>query len=391
MLVLRQLQHDRLQANTVCSTWRTAANAATTSVQLVSPSRPRVQQLRGWLQAHGQRVRVIELLRLRWQDKHVIATLPCSNLVELAVAGGTMQLPLLPASVSSTLTKLASNEGPANAEVKLYTAGDRPFLQELCGLTSLQHLCLHVSGKQLRGADLWHALLPLRAVTHLELSLKYDEIWRGVAQHISVFTRLQDLCIHDYNRDFPCVGEFTRPDPLHRHSAPTTPHRLALRGCICRVLRDDRSSLRQLTNLRTLDLYRCWVEASALSDHTGLESLTVSFVKYVDTQALYAWLPRLHSLTFLQINGPMGSSPPTVAAHSGFTASSSLRHLALFGCDIMQPGWHQMFPPGKQLLQLTRLEPALKIYQQAGGSACVLLEAADIEALARCCPALKVR
>jgi len=83
----------------VCKEWRTAAVAATDSMQLNSCTAPESLQL--YLKQHGQHLNSFSLKMRKQQLMH----LPCSRLQELRLHGGMLQPAVLHAP-AATLTKL---------------------------------------------------------------------------------------------------------------------------------------------------------------------------------------------------------------------------------------------------------------------------------------------
>jgi len=122
-------------------------------------------------------------------------------------------------------------------------------------------------------------------------------------------------------------------------------------------------------SLRALHMDGCYVDAALLAAVTQLQHVQFSCCDAVGgplgIAALLAWLQQQQELVSLCIQEPRiyGSGilsqqqrSATPGACAGLTANSKLQRLVL-GCErLSDAGWHYIFPPGQQLLQLTSLD-----------------------------------
>lgn len=365
---------DRFNAALACSAWQSAADAATHTISLdrVLGDAP-FRALQAWLPKRGQHVTSLHLQLDRWRE---LRQLPCGKVRNLEVQGGHFRPPLLPEATAANLTRLVLQKQNA---VQAFEA--EQLLQELCQLTKLEHLSLHItagsataggSAAQLTGPEVWRSM---RSLTYLDLwpVSPADDI----GQHLSHLTNLEELHLG-------C------DDPHNRPSTQCLQHlqrltRLAFRGP-ARITVEECGSLGPLSNLCSLQLHRCSCDARALIGAlTSLQDLSVKSVEWIAPMAVYQWLAQLAWLTSLTVAGlrelaevvPNGST--TCAA---VTASPHLQRLDLSGQEVHRSVWQVIFPAGRLLQQLQ----SLQLYN--GSSNAPLLEAAAMQALVQCCPAL---
>jgi len=389
--IMQQLpQEDRLRAGLCCSTWRTAANAATDSVQLLAFEEERALALVPWLQQHGRHV---ISLQIKLHEGIHLCKLPCDGLRELFVKHSSkIHLPLLPPAAVTSLTSLilqpTKSTGPTlvastNPQLSAY----QQLLQELRGFTCLQHLCLGMDGFTapcLRSEDMWDALQSLQQLTRLEVHHMYD-VMRGCRARISSLTNLQALVLQSSGVTSGLVDDHW--DGMQHLEALTELQILADANGQCDGIEhiSSKDSVGRLTGLRSLHLRACTWEPAVLSAVTGLHDVTLA--AYANPTETLAWLQQQQQLTRLCWTGDLQfTGLPDDDAFGAITASPALRELDI-KIALPKAAWLRMFPANRQLQQLTSLRTPLKWYD--GDS--TLLNAEGVSALVKCCPALQVR
>lgn len=378
-------QHDRLRAGLTCSTWRTAANAATAKVKCRRLDDQRFGQLTQWLQRWGKKLGSLRMV-LHKKQQH-LQQLPCSMLSVLVVRGGELQPPLLLPPLASTLTKLVLE----NTSLRI-TAQQQSLVlqQEVSRLTNLQHLALRISGWQQAAADdgPWQYLMPLQHLTELRLGGRCGAgMMPGLAENISRLTSLQVVEIED---TVDCSAP--QEDQLRNLPHLQSLRQLRLCGNGCHITQDSSTSLGTLSGLSCLRLQQCFWDVAAVSAITGLQSLSLQEPYYPVTAAkLYAWLPRLQQLTCLCLGGAQASptdipaGPDRTAAYRALTGSRLLQKLDLQDVYIAEDAWQHVFPADKQMVQ-THLKLSRFFESAPGGT----LRGATIQSIVRCCPGLQV-
>jgi len=378
---------DRLRVCTlVCRSFQAAAVAATNSISTSYMSTAQGDQLLEWLQRHG-----LGLTALEWHFRYgrapSLASLPCPLLSELNLHGLSLQPGFF--GTCTGLTKLLL-KSCCMADSSHATSGADNPLTQLSVLSSLQHLGL---------AALEFRRSVTRLGDHLEFSssllsqlmqLTYLQLGSGqmqsdaALQHLSAVTALQhlDLNFRDCMGQCPTAAALTGLQHLQ--------HLTALRLCRAPWAIDLHSlpALTVLTALCVLQLKHCTsVDPAVLAGFSQLQELQLVCKEAWDAEgsaALLAAIGRQPQLKRLVLCPYRIWHPPSPAAYSVLTASSSLQHLALPSGQLPAGAWQQMFPPGRCLPELRHL--FLPAEDNGGGRQ--QLSPADMQAMVACCPAL---
>jgi hypothetical protein len=155
------------------------------------------------------------------------------------------------------------------------------------------------------------------------------------------------------------------------------------------------SMLSGAKHLTRLQLSGCRLEAGALAGVTQLQHLHVKGVRHqprdraagagaAEATSLLSNLQPLQQLTFLCLPGALqasGDRNPPAAAYAALTASSKLVQLDLTGCALPASAWRKMFPVGRQLPHLQRLDMTDVTQRYA--------VVPDFIPLVACCPGLQ--
>lgn len=155
------------------------------------------------------------------------------------------------------------------------------------------------------------------------------------------------------------------------------------------------TSFGQLTALQHLVLSDCvGLDAGAVLGLPALNSLEIDRISLNSLAALPDFLAQQQQLTQLCYNGHTSNAQDAAQATAGqcqlaasLTASSTLQHLDLFLLRMPHQSWQHMFPEGRTLPQLRHLVLPEMLNAEGGGG--YTLNAADVHALARCCPSLQ--
>jgi hypothetical protein len=83
---------DRLASARVCQTWREAAALATSSIQRIGLSAPKLPGLQSWLQQHGQQLTSLDLVVTAVADSTVLQLPELRQLHSLGLSGCKLQL-----------------------------------------------------------------------------------------------------------------------------------------------------------------------------------------------------------------------------------------------------------------------------------------------------------
>jgi hypothetical protein len=378
-LCLQQLPvKDRLQAGLACSTWQTAADAATDSIVLNSTDRLNstdsagLQALHRWLQRRGHNVFSVQL-KLAYDT--LLQQLPCAKLRDVHLEGGIVAWPLLPPTAASQLTRLVlqgvracSRAEQPVGDITPSAEAAQQLVKGISSLTSLQHLVIDVCGLCAMGcAAACQALQTLHGLTHLELQ-QMGSALQGPQQHLSHLKNLQVLSLSFAGGEHCPAGL----QHLQRLS------RLSFLGRVS-ITQAHSSSIGRLTGLRDLTLKDCEVEAGALSDVTALQHACLQGVTWRSAAALEQWLAQQRHLTRLE--GGLSYEPADIFA--AVTASTTLQELDLSSSYLASAAWQHMFPAGRQLLHLHTLWLGWSGYNIA------VAGAAEVASLVQCCPALR--
>jgi len=172
-----------------------------------------------------------------------------------------------------------------------------------------------------------------------------------------------------------------------RHLQHLTALRLSVSWAI------DLHNMPAVTALTALCVLQPWdvpsVDPAVLAGFTQLQQLDVKCGDPWDAEgsaALLAAIGQQAQLTGLSLE--LYSShriwrPPSAAAFSALTASSSLQYLKLQNCQLPACAWQQMFPPTRCLPELRCL-----CLDDNGGADGQQLGCAAMQAMVACCPAL---
>lgn len=345
----------------VSTAWSRAAAAATDDVELANlPTPSHMKAAQDYLQLNSQHVTRLSMqLSLFDMD---LAMLPCTQLRELVLSGGSLEPSALHA-IAPTLTKLVlegnvylsapgtdpeastswtwssccindawgsapdedtdSDEDAADVDASRPPAAINEALSSMRSLKHLQCSYLHDHPSARFGAALPH----LTALTYLQVSWWscHNKAWR---QHLRGLTDLRVLIICD-DKDWPRDADFTETVPETvldgvQHLQRLT--ELQVRDVCIRVTLDSRSTLGALTALKTLHLEHCHLDLAVLAAVTGIQELHLG-AGYPDDEDWVYDVERWNS--WLVVNGKV-DRPAEVRALS---AMSNLRQLCLSGAS----------------------------------------------------------
>lgn len=383
----------RLRAASVCSSWHKAAVAATCSIEVSHLDDAAWEGVHHWLQQYGS-TQVTRLVLLK-PRQHELKQLPCSQLRELAVVGGTVQLaapgqdPLLQPTVAATLTKLELCEGCAVSGVQLSAV--------LAELRSLKHLHLDINSDDTypqpgpeRDLVCGSALQHLTALTYFVMLHVIDI--KACNSYVSCLTNLQHLELEEEGRGNLSYAGWERLQQLTC---------LSLGHCGIK-----HTSLQVLTGLQELRLDHAGeLIAADLLPLTQLRSISVQNSGYRFLEGLSAWLSQQQQLKRLCLRpvgrnlwrNHSGPNAERIQEASGRicaalaqlpTSQLQLQHLD-FGPDLPSEVWQQLFAPGRQLTALTHLVVPEELYDRSAGSYIDHLDHSSVQAMLACCPALQ--
>ena len=404
VLVLRHVdQAERLSTCALVSTaWAKAAVMASDSLKVYTNE---LDPFMPWLQHHGSHITCFtcECVGPR-DDRGVLGTLPCSNLLSLTLVDSRLSLgPMLGwpgiLQVATGLTSLDLNMGDQEDFV-----GGLLSLTALHALPALQRFDLSV--REDLGLDAYQPSdadeLPCCVISGLTtLTMVY---LRGVLaleslQPFSLLTKLQHLDL-DLQLGVSDTDDAVQSgqQPFQQLHALTF---LSIGLMECKLVSTSSSpAFAGCTGLQSLYLFSPMVDASAFQGLTGLRLLNVWVHSAIENSAvggLAALLSHIASMQQLQrLVLSKGSPAAAVALEDAdaelcraVTASSHLTYLDLSGIRLPQAAWAHLFPPGRRLLQLCEFEVYFAgphtVWQDYGTE---LLDCSALEQLVDCCPAI---
>lgn len=405
-------QSERLgSAALVNSTWATAAVMATDAILLSKAAddedtwQPVIEgKLLPWLQHHGQYVTSLSC-RDSWSvfGLYIIRTLPgTSNLQELCLDNCAMQL--APTDQHPGILQAAT--GLTAVDFSMADADDfipdgLGSLTALHALPALQSFSLSVREEQGLDDDYDPGdqdVLPssvLCGLTGLTRLFLYGVLALESLQPFSCLSSLQQLHLQPYIPLVDAAGAVEQGQQPFRQLHALTRLELAIPECTL-VSTNARPAFAGCTALQSLSL-AIGVHASAFQGLTGLTSLCVKVPAVIEggaagVAAALAHISRMPHLELLVLECRDDSRAP-VALH-GHTAQlcgvvtgcAGLERLNLSGLVLPPAAWSDLFPPGRQLLQLHSLHVKWDdAWWDVKGAR---LDGDELRHLVRCCPGL---
>jgi len=274
--------------------------------------------------------------------------LPCQQLQELWMCGGSLQL--------------APNNNNRT----------QPGVLQCC--TGLTKLCLfHVT--VLDGAAGLAALAGLPRLQHLELHAERDTELLIPNTALGVLTGLKGLAMSG-------VLDTKVLMPL---SGLCDLQELTISFSSVALVLEELPGFTQLASLRSFSLWRAGtLDPALLHSCTNMQRLildSVSIRPAGNPNALLELLGRLQGLQHLELRGLNHDWPLASAAYTALAGGSKLQHLALMECSLPADVWQMVFPEGRHLPQLTEFS-VCRMPQPA------MLSADGVSSLAGCCSGL---
>jgi len=402
-LLVLILQHVPLQqrlgvCTRVSSAFRTAAIAATTSIQLYGVGlnfSNRLSAALEWMQHHGSALTGALDLQTSPTEIHDLMELPvCPRLCRLQVAGIGMKL-------TSDCSRAGMGFGQGVLQgclmlksLCLYNCSLLDTSEELAGLSVLQQLqelsIIHDRHRVETGA-FQQAYIPANTLCHL-VRLKHLElagaVRLGSVQDLTPLTALERAVFHTV--DDASSAEFAE---LGRLQKLTDLYFACWYNPLLRITQKDTPGLGQLTGLRCLTIQQCTEFDPLVLDHlTGLECLYLPYCTLpggaAGTSALLAALPRLHGLRGLGLHGTLRTSAPHFSQYSSLAALSRLQHLDLNESILPASLWQYLHTHGLKLPGLTSFYYTCGAIWAPPAEEGGLLEAESFACLVNCCPRL---
>jgi hypothetical protein len=378
------------KAALVCHKWHKAADAACADIKVQLVSAAQLQALQEWVPEHGQ---AVTSLSVTLQPQHSIFQVPLPpKLCSLRLQGGAFEVPRL-CKKAATLTKLVLQQQAWHVAAAPQQSPQLLLLQGIRSLTGMQHLRLSMTHHAVNFPQdavthlQWlEAVSGLQRLTHLELivadSLPAQQ--GDQQQYLAQLTELQQLKL--MVPDTRCLRGIEHLDGLTQLSLiPYNSFPSPLE-----ITPDDSSSIGRLTNLRSLSLEFCRLSASAVAGLTALTALHLGYVQLTSYAAYLQWLEQLQLIVSFSLGTTStGADEVAPAAYAALTSSPHLQQLNLdWSTPLPRAAWQHIFPAGRERRQLTSLQlPHCSETQRAFDEH--PLDAGDVQALARCCPALE--
>lgn len=389
--------------------WEAAAAAATTRIVLDKCAD--TDSLQRYLRHHGKHLQVLHVRC----TPGIFAQLPTPNLQELLlnrcflhVGQASSLLQDLPAA--SELTRLVlSHVGVFGV------AGSPSILAALAACTALRHLQLqHLFEPRELGTEqpltAPAALLQQQHLPHLSyLSLGGElQSAQDVLQGLSTLTTLQDLELQGWcwvtdallkaiqhlqhltslrlletDRDVWCgAARFAQLTALQQLVLGYEEGPGGAFGCLNPAILSDLPQLHHLELHNIGFHYPESAPALLLLDADGDDPVLPDPELVQQLLSVLAGMQQLTQLSLQRVDSLAGA--PVLQAYSALTASSALQHLdlspACLGAGHEPPLWPLVFPPERQLQQLTALSLS---------HATPRLTSNDLDRVVQCCPALK--
>lgn len=335
----------------VCRRWAEAARTATTSISISRCAD--LDSLQLWLQEHGRNLTLLHVNDTpgRWSQ------LPCPKLVDLQLVG-------------------------IYDQAKVYLT-DR-FTAAIAAITTLTRITLARVVAPPHDVDLWAAIAELPDLQHLVVGSVdcYDcgpADVRGLLQDFD-----DDPDSPSYSPQHPSYSLQPRLQKLtflqlHNISDDLTPEtvpgigRLPALKCLSMAASLSGCFFQPSCIASSTQLEDLYMIAMDVSNHTGV-SYGEELMKFLRMQQ------QLTNLELYRILGLDSGTKPQ--SYEAFTASSKLQKLELEALNLASDPavWRHIFPPDRQLRELTAL--ALTDTRPA-------LTASDLQRLVQCCSALQ--
>jgi hypothetical protein len=411
-VLLHVPQQQRLQhAAPVCSSFATAAAAATVSVDIDSLQTKQLPAFQAWIDRHAQQLVSISVKTPDWDaDQPWLSALqlrlPAAGLQQLCsldLAGVEVLLPERTEANSSSSgnTSTSTNKSlrlPKLQDLRLDSCVVRVAtvrqLGQLSGLTRLQLRSLSQDRVMLQ-------VLELRPFGSLQHQLDITTAVRQILQRSPQLARLELAC---WNMLYVTASKMLSGFAAHFPSSLT-----ALRVGDLDVgmeAPDLTGSISALTSLRELAAARVSVCPSALTSLTQLRDLQLHYFTFpppesdnpagaADGGSASALLSALSGMLQLQrlsvINEQNALAGANASQFSALTASSQLTHLQVTAREqqpLPSAALQHMFPGGKQLPLLQHV--ALSTYGPGAepGNLTVAVTAEELSSMFSACPGL---
>jgi hypothetical protein len=318
--------------------------------------------------------------------KTVWATLPCSNLLKLTLAGCAVQL--------STLLQVAIGLTSLTLDMDSYqdSVGGLPSLTALHTLPALQYFNLTVrnSGRSFNHQPSDEDVLQscvisgLTTLTGLQLT---GVLTQESLQPFSFLTNLQHL---DMKLKLAVEDTADAQQQPFAQLQALTHLSMRLRGGKL-VSTSSSPAFAGCRGLQELYLYSARVDASAFHGLTGLTKLHLWVADAVEDGAVgvAALLGHMSSMQQLQdlaldkryLAARLALRDSDAATCGAITASANLKCLGVCGLLLPRASWVHLFPPGRRLPQLHKFELCF-------GGTCTF-DCSAFEQLVDCCPGIQ--